>query len=128
MSGEKENESPIGLDEEASRKEASPQLVDSYSVRKKQKTREYIQHAALHWFMFLAGWNDGTTGPLLIRIEEVYDVGLNFGHNFRTRVTYLQRLFQQVNYTIVSLIFILACVVRNFQLRCRYLEFFLTLS
>ncbi|KAF9049577.1 MFS general substrate transporter [Hymenopellis radicata] len=86
MSGEKENDA--SLTGEASRKEASPQLVDSDSVRKKQKTREYIQHAALHWLMFLAGWNDGTTGPLLIRIEEVYNV----------------------NYTIVSLIFILACV------------------
>ncbi|KAG2032525.1 major facilitator superfamily domain-containing protein, partial [Suillus americanus] len=38
--------------------------------------------------MYLAGWNDGSTGPLLPRIQKVY--GLNF--------------------TIVSLIFVFACV------------------
>ncbi|KAK0454062.1 MFS general substrate transporter [Desarmillaria tabescens] len=50
--------------------------------------RVHVQFAALCWCMFLAGWNDGTTGPLLPRIQEVYDV----------------------NYTVVSLLFILACV------------------
>ncbi|KAK0489623.1 major facilitator superfamily domain-containing protein [Armillaria luteobubalina] len=50
--------------------------------------RVHVQFAALCWSMFLAGWNDGTTGPLLPRIQEVYNV----------------------NYTIVSLLFILACV------------------
>ncbi|KAK0482205.1 MFS general substrate transporter [Armillaria novae-zelandiae] len=48
----------------------------------------HVQFAALCWSMFLAGWNDGTTGPLLPRIQEVYNV----------------------NYTVVSLLFILACV------------------
>ncbi|KAJ4491257.1 major facilitator superfamily domain-containing protein [Lentinula edodes] len=52
------------------------------------KGREYIQLAALYWCMFLAGWNDGSTGPLLPRIQEVYNVG----------------------YIIVSLIFVFACV------------------
>ncbi|KAG7448657.1 MFS general substrate transporter [Guyanagaster necrorhizus] len=50
--------------------------------------RVHVQFTALCWCMFLAGWNDGTTGPLLPRIQEVYDV----------------------NYTIVSLLFVLACV------------------
>ncbi|KAJ4501451.1 major facilitator superfamily domain-containing protein [Lentinula lateritia] len=49
------------------------------------KGREYIQLAALYWCMFLAGWNDGSTGPLLPRIQEV-------------------------GYIIVSLIFVFACV------------------
>lgn len=33
-----------------------------------------IQFASLCWSLFLAGWNDGTTGPLLPRIQEVYHV------------------------------------------------------
>ncbi len=36
--------------------------------------RVHVQFAALCWSMFLAGWNDGTTGPLLPRIQEVYNV------------------------------------------------------
>ena len=41
---------------------------------KKQKARERIRFAAVCWCLFLAGWNDGTTGPLLPRIQEVYHV------------------------------------------------------
>ena len=33
-----------------------------------------IQFATLCWTLFLAGWNDGTTGPLLPRIQRVYHV------------------------------------------------------
>ncbi|KAK1225385.1 hypothetical protein PQX77_011675 [Marasmius sp. AFHP31] len=47
-----------------------------------------LQLATLFWTMFLAGWNDGSTGPLLPRIQAVY----------------------HVNDTIVSLIFVFACV------------------
>ncbi|KAJ3824255.1 MFS general substrate transporter [Lentinula raphanica] len=63
--------------------------TDSYETTKSQyRAREYLQLGALYWCMFLAGWNDGSTGPLLPRIQEVYDVG----------------------YIIVSLIFVFACV------------------
>ncbi|KAF5345935.1 hypothetical protein D9758_011423 [Tetrapyrgos nigripes] len=48
-----------------------------------------LQLTALYWCLFTAGWNDGSTGPLLPRIQEVYDV----------------------NFVIVSLIFVFACVV-----------------
>ncbi|KAJ3890740.1 major facilitator superfamily domain-containing protein [Lentinula edodes] len=58
------------------------------------KGREYIQLAALYWCMFLAGWNDGSTGPLLPRIQEVYNA----------------RRQPSVDYIIVSLIFVFACV------------------
>ncbi|TFY79852.1 hypothetical protein EWM64_g4162 [Hericium alpestre] len=34
-----------------------------------------VQFAALCWSMFMAGWNDGSTGPLLPRIQSVYNVG-----------------------------------------------------
>ena len=33
-----------------------------------------IQFITLCWTLFLAGWNDGTTGPLLPRIQIVYHV------------------------------------------------------
>ena len=38
------------------------------------KRRSHIHFAALCWFMFLEGWNDGTPGPLLPTIQEVYHV------------------------------------------------------
>ncbi|TFY55750.1 hypothetical protein EVG20_g9203 [Dentipellis fragilis] len=34
-----------------------------------------IQFFSLCYTLFLAGWNDGTTGPLLPRIQSVYNVG-----------------------------------------------------
>lgn len=42
--------------------------------RRAQKTREKIQFAALCWFVCLEGWNDGSNGPLLPRIQKVYGV------------------------------------------------------
>ncbi|KAF8903921.1 MFS general substrate transporter [Gymnopilus junonius] len=53
-----------------------------------QKILARIQFLSLCWTLFLAGWNDGTTGPLLPRIQDVY----------------------HVNFTIVSLIFVFACI------------------
>ncbi|KAF8877286.1 MFS general substrate transporter [Infundibulicybe gibba] len=47
-----------------------------------------IQFASVCWCIFLAGWNDGSTGPLLPRIQKVYDVG----------------------FAIVSLLFVFACL------------------
>src|ERR1700691_3014273 len=38
------------------------------------RVRARIQFASLCYSLFLAGWNDGTTGPLLPRIREVYHV------------------------------------------------------
>ena len=38
------------------------------------RTIAYIQFAALCWTLFLAGWNDGSTGPLLPRFRSVYNV------------------------------------------------------
>ncbi|KAH9939471.1 MFS general substrate transporter [Amylocystis lapponica] len=40
-----------------------------------QKFRAQLQFATMCWSLFLAGWNDGTTGPLLPRIQSVYHVG-----------------------------------------------------
>lgn len=38
------------------------------------KLKARIQFATLCWSLFMAGWNDGTTGPLLPRIQSVYHV------------------------------------------------------
>ncbi|KAF9219515.1 MFS general substrate transporter [Gyrodon lividus] len=59
----------------------------SKSQTKAQRLRAHIQFATLCWTMYLAGWNDGTTGPLLPRIQKVYNV----------------------NFAVVSLIFVFAC-------------------
>ncbi|RDB30820.1 Bypass of stop codon protein 6 [Hypsizygus marmoreus] len=55
---------------------------------KKQVVTARIQFATLCWTLFIAGWNDGSLGPLLPRIREVYHVG----------------------FAVVSLLFVLACV------------------
>ncbi|KIJ23443.1 hypothetical protein M422DRAFT_39610 [Sphaerobolus stellatus SS14] len=55
---------------------------------KEIRRRGHIQFAALCFCLFLAGWNDGTTGPLLPRIQNNY----------------------HVNFTIVSLLFVCACL------------------
>ncbi|KAF7307444.1 SER THR protein phosphatase family protein [Mycena indigotica] len=34
-----------------------------------------VHTAAMIWAVFLAGWNDGTLGPLIPRIQEVYHLG-----------------------------------------------------
>jgi hypothetical protein len=44
------------------------------ATRSKKNSREYVQLSALYWSMFVLGWNDGSTGPLLPRIQEVYHV------------------------------------------------------
>jgi fucose permease len=36
-----------------------------------------IQFISLCWTLFLAGWNDASTGPLLPRIQEVYHVSFS---------------------------------------------------
>jgi hypothetical protein len=54
---------------------SNPVTVVSSASLKNQKFRGRIQFAVLCWSLFLLGWNDGCTGPLLPRIQEVYHVG-----------------------------------------------------
>ena len=58
----------------------------------KQAAIEQNQFLALCLAIFLVGWNDGTTGPLLPRVQSVY----------------------RVSYIVVSLVFVFACVVSVF--------------
>ncbi|EGN92872.1 hypothetical protein SERLA73DRAFT_172543 [Serpula lacrymans var. lacrymans S7.3] len=55
---------------------------------KSQRLRSRIQFASLCWTLYVTGWNDGSSGPLLPRIQKVYNVG----------------------FTTVSLIFVFACI------------------
>jgi hypothetical protein len=41
---------------------------------KSQQRKETIQFLALCWSLFLAGWNDGSAGPMIPRLQEVYHV------------------------------------------------------
>lgn len=40
----------------------------------KQRHNGWIQFLTLCWCIYLVGWNDGSTGPLLPRIQEYYGV------------------------------------------------------
>ncbi|KAG7532060.1 hypothetical protein FFLO_03868 [Filobasidium floriforme] len=46
--------------------------------------------AAFFWVMIVCGWSDGTTGPLVPRMQEYFDIG----------------------YTVVSLVFVCVCIGR----------------
>lgn len=50
---------------------------EAYSPRlltQKEERISRLQFYSLCWSLFLIGWNDGSTGPLLPRIHEVYKV------------------------------------------------------
>lgn len=60
--------------------EVHPQSFNEHAQsEKKARTKENIQFLMLFWALFSAGYNDGSTGPLLPRIQQVYNVcpGLN---------------------------------------------------
>jgi hypothetical protein len=50
-------------------------VSDLKGQTKRQRLRARVQFATVCGSMYLAGWNDGTTGPLLPRIQTVYGVG-----------------------------------------------------
>ena len=56
------------------------------------QTKGRIMYGTLLWTMFLSGWNDGTTGPLLPRIQTVYHVCLLRCALVFTRSLYATRL------------------------------------
>ncbi|KIJ67634.1 hypothetical protein HYDPIDRAFT_127803 [Hydnomerulius pinastri MD-312] len=72
------------ISEQSKDHEVPPDPAAARRFRKKAN----IQYGALLWCFFLLGWNDGTLGPLLPRIQSVYNVG----------------------YIPVSLLFVFSCV------------------
>ncbi|KAJ7350910.1 major facilitator superfamily domain-containing protein [Mycena albidolilacea] len=66
-----------------------PKVDETLSpIGKKHEIRETIQLVTLCWTLFVAGWNDGSVGPLIPRIQQVYHIG----------------------YTVLSLVFVFQCV------------------
>lgn len=62
---------------QASHRRLTTDAADHPIVQTKaQRFRARIQFATLCWTLYLAGWNDATTGPLLPRIQKVYNVGV----------------------------------------------------
>jgi hypothetical protein len=76
----------------------------------KYKLRQNLQFAALCWSLFLAGWNDGTTGPLLPRIQREYHV--RYTENIGPCTYSWLPLVPKVGFGVVSLIWVFACIVR----------------
>jgi len=78
-------------------------------LSKKQIKTSWIQFIALCWTLSLTGWNDGSTGPLLPRIQDTYHVRFD-----GAQVPFLAIFtLQQVGFAVVSLIFVFACLVRD---------------
>jgi hypothetical protein len=84
-------------------------LADRPASRMAALRREKVVFATMCGSLFLAGWNDGTTGPLLPRIQEVYHVW----YKFTLTISRLDFFPTKVGFTVVSLIFITSCVVRH---------------
>ncbi|KAJ7485282.1 hypothetical protein FB451DRAFT_1229022 [Mycena latifolia] len=79
----------------ASKTDLPATLTENVLPRLQQHVlQERIQLFALYWCMFLAGWNDGTAGPLIPRIQKVYHVG----------------------FAVVSLTFVFACVASSLEI------------
>ncbi|EAU89256.1 hypothetical protein CC1G_03521 [Coprinopsis cinerea okayama7 len=90
--GHSDAQAALGIDEKVDAASESTPETGSKGVEDNrtpaQKRAGRIQFYTLLWCLFIMGWNDGTTGPLLPRIREVYNL----------------------NFTVVSLVFVLACI------------------
>ena len=62
--------------------DAPETAVSASTPETRRKAR--IQYAACCYVLFLAGWNDGTTGPLLPRLQQVYQVRSDDSCNLRS--------------------------------------------
>lgn len=56
--------------------ETSPKSISGVN-RNAVRWKARLQFFSVCFCLFVAGWNDGTTGPLLPRIQQVYHVGLD---------------------------------------------------
>ncbi|KAF9457972.1 major facilitator superfamily domain-containing protein [Collybia nuda] len=56
-----------------SSKEEAP--LEPLAQTRKQLLTERIQFATLCWSIIVTGWNDGSTGPLIPRLQVVYGIG-----------------------------------------------------
>ncbi|TDL22800.1 MFS general substrate transporter [Rickenella mellea] len=65
-----------------------PLVHEISAITPNNKRTARLQFAALCYSLFLAGWGDGTSGPLLPRIQQVYHIG----------------------YAVVALLFVMGCI------------------
>ncbi|KAA1477464.1 MFS general substrate transporter [Dentipellis sp. KUC8613] len=72
----------------ASPAEATEAAPGPHAETKKSRWLSRVQVSTLSMTLFVAGWNDGCTGPMLPRIQQVYNI----------------------SYAVVSLLFIAGCV------------------
>ena len=78
-------------------------------LSKLQQRNSMVQFLALCWCIFLVGWNDGSTGPLLPRIQENYRVCANLLLYRISRILII--IPHQIGFSVVSLIFVGNCAV-----------------
>jgi hypothetical protein len=65
--------------EQPARSELDPLIQrDEKGPTKKESRMARAQFLALCWALFVIGWTDGSTGPLLPRIQKFYDVSWRF--------------------------------------------------
>ena len=65
--------------EQQTRSELDPLIQrDEKGPTKKEARMARAQFLALCWALFVIGWTDGSTGPLLPRIQSFYDVSRAF--------------------------------------------------
>ena len=69
--------------EQQARSELDPLIQrDEKGPTKKEARIARAQFLALCWALFVIGWTDGSTGPLLPRIQNVYDVSWRFPFDY----------------------------------------------
>lgn len=76
LNSERRSATPDGklADHQSVEKVESTGSLSPVPRTKKQKRAGNIQYLALLFSLFMLGWNDGSTGPLLPRIQAVYGV------------------------------------------------------
>ena len=87
--------------------------VDTRAVTKAMQRKAWIQFAALCWSIFICGWNDGTTGPLIPRLQEVYhvcDFCCRYRAEFRPDLPYRRcRMVSFPSYSWLAALYVAAC-------------------
>ena len=78
----------------------------------RQKRNSLIQFLVLCWSVWLMGWNDGSTGPLLPRIQHNYQVSIKSAHYFFFCLAQFLKAVK-VGFSTISVIFIVNCTVNS---------------
>ena len=100
---------------------------DEKGPTEKEARTAHAQFLALCLVMFVIGWTDGSTGPLLPRIQSVYDVSFFLRHLLLLSTSHQ---FLQIGFGTVSWVFVSQCSVSHHYSRVvgdgltLYLSFF----